>query len=129
MAKESDSECERLHGATDIDCLAHAEADLAKATVELEHATEDVEQAEAEVKKAEANRHQCEIDVKVDGQIKRVKAGVYVVSAFKKLVGVAADRELDVIKDGVLQPLDDNAEIKVHECEIFVSHVRTGGSS
>jgi hypothetical protein len=61
--------------------------------------------------------------------VKHVLAGTYLVSAFKELVGVAAVRELDVVEHDTLKPLDDNAEITVHECEVFVSHVRTGGSS
>jgi hypothetical protein len=44
-------------------------------------------------------------------------------------VGVAADRELDIVEHDSFKPLDDNAEITVHQHEVFVSHVRTGGSS
>lgn len=73
--------------------------------------------------------HKHEVEVKVDGRPKRVAAGVYVVSAFKKLVGVAADRELDIVEHGAFRPLDDNAQITIHGHEVFVSHVRTGGSS
>ncbi len=65
----------------------------------------------------------------LDGQLKRLPRGNYMVSAFKQLVGVTSDRELDVVDHDVFKPLDDNAEITIHECEVFVSHVRTGGSS
>lgn len=108
--------------------IKEAARDLGKAEGEISAAERDLEHAEVEIKEAEAHRPR-EIEVKVDGQVKHVPAGTYVVSAFKKLVGVAADRELDIVKHDSFQPLDDNAEITIHECEVFVSHVRTGGSS
>lgn len=115
--------------------LKEAETRLEQAIHDDEHAYRDIEKAECEIAKAGADiekaehDHHREIEVKVDGVMKKVRAGTYVVSAFKAAVGVAADRELDVVKHGELVPLDDNAEIKPHECEVFVSHVRTGGSS
>lgn len=115
--------------------LKAAKAHLEQAIHDDEGAHRDIEKAEREIVKAEADieklehDHHREIEVKVDGVMKKVRDGTYVVSAFKAAVGVAADRELDVVKHGELVPLDDNAEIKPHECEVFVSHVRTGGSS
>jgi hypothetical protein len=103
-------------------------SDLHNAEGEIAAAERNIEKAEAEIKKAEAHRRR-EIEVKVDGHVKHVLAGTYLVSAFKELIGVAAARELDVVEHDTLKPLDDNAEITVHECEVFVSHVRTGGSS
>ena len=107
--------------------LARAEAELKAGEAEIKDGERKVERAEHEIEEVE--RHRREIDVKVDGKIKRVPAGTYVVSAFKELVGVAADRDLDVLKDGVLHPLADNEKITPHEGEVFVSHVRGGGSS
>jgi hypothetical protein len=107
--------------------LRHAVSDLEKAEAELRLADADVRKAEREVEEAE--RRDREIEVTVDNKPKFVKRGTYLVSTFKQLVGVAADRELDVVHDGVFKPLDDNKEITVHECEVFVSHARTGGSS
>lgn len=69
------------------------------------------------------------VTVTVDGVEKRVLEGTYVVSNFKKLVGVDASRELDEVVHGEFKPLDDNASITIEEHEKFVSHVRTGGSS
>ncbi len=105
--------------------LGHAVADFSKAGAELHDAEAEIAVAEAELE--EAKHH--EIDVKVDGKLKRVRAGTYRVSAFKALVGVSADYELDIVERDVFKPLDDNADITLHECEIFVSHPRTGGSS
>jgi hypothetical protein len=69
------------------------------------------------------------VTVTVDGVEKRVPRGTYIVSAFKKLVGVDASRELDEVVHGEFKPLDDNATIDIERHEKFVSHVRTGSSS
>jgi hypothetical protein len=107
--------------------VRHAVGDLEKTEAEVRDAETDLKKAEAEIE--EVDRRNREIEVKVDGQVKHVPRGTYRVSAFKELVGVAADRELDIVHHDVFKPLDDNAEITIHECEVFVSHVRTGGSS
>ena len=87
-----------------------------------------VHRAEEALKQAERDRPR-EVTVKVDGKEKHVRAGSYLVSEFKALVGVAADRELDIVEHETFKPLNDDEEIDVHACEVFVSHVRTGGSS
>lgn len=69
------------------------------------------------------------VAVIVDGTEKLVPKGIYVVAAFKKLVGVDSSRELDEVVHGEFKPLDDNATIEIKEHEKFVSHVRTGSSS
>lgn len=106
--------------------LRAAEGRLEKAETELKGAETDIRRAKADIEAAE---HPAEIEVKVNGIVKIVAPGTYLVSVFKSLVGVPADRELDVVHHGVFEPLNDNAEITIHECEAFVSHVRTGGSS
>lgn len=116
------------------DHLKVAEAELQRAAGDLEKAEVEVSEAEADLKKAEAEVEEAErrhrkVEVKVDGKIKCVPRGAYIVAEFKKLVGVAADRELDVVHHDIFKPLADNAEITPHECEVFVSHARTGGSS
>jgi hypothetical protein len=70
-----------------------------------------------------------EVQVTVDNVKHEVQRGDYVVSEFKKLVGVDPARELDEIIKGELKPLDDNARIVIKGGEVFVSHVRTGGSA
>lgn len=69
------------------------------------------------------------VSVSVDGVEKRVPRGTHIVSAFKRLVGVDASRELDEVVHGEFKPLDDNATIDIEHHEKFVSHVRTGSSS
>jgi hypothetical protein len=127
---------EEKDGCEDVaarDNLKRAEAEIRQAAGDLEKAEAEVRDAEGDLRKAEAEieeaGHHREVEIKVDGQVKRVPCGTYLVSAFKQLVGVAADRELDIVHHNVFKPLDDNADITIHECEVFVSHVRTGGSS
>ena len=69
------------------------------------------------------------VKVTVDGKTKNVRPGDWVVSAFKEEVKVPAEKELDQVINGVPTPLDDGANITIVEGEIFVSHVRRGGSS
>ena len=118
----------------DADPLEVAEQRLDAAEAKLERAEAEEREAETEIREAEAEieaarRKPAEIEVKVDGVVKMVAPGTYIVSAFKAMVGVAADRELDVIHGSVFEPLNDDARITIHECESFVSHARTGGSS
>jgi hypothetical protein len=70
-----------------------------------------------------------EVQVTVDNVKHEVHRGDYLVSEFKRLVGVDPARELDEIVNGELKPLDDNAHIVIKGGEVFVSHVRTGGSA
>lgn len=69
------------------------------------------------------------IKVTVDGKPFTVEKHKYLVSEFKQLVGVPPDYELDQVIDGVFTQLVDTAEIHLKNGDIFVSHVRQGGSS
>jgi hypothetical protein len=79
--------------------------------------------------KGQNEKHEHEVVVTVDSNEKVVEAGKYIVSTFKTIVGVTADRELNIVTGGKLHPLDDTAEIEVHEHEVFVSAPRGGGSA
>jgi hypothetical protein len=81
----------------------------------------------AEVKK-EPNDHKL-VTVELDGNPKNVLKGKYLVKDFKIAVGALADYELDEVIDGIFKPLNDNDEIHIKGGEVFVSHVRQGGSS
>jgi multidrug resistance efflux pump len=109
--------------------IERAERDLREAKAEIAAAEAHLHRAEGELHEAEQELRHREVEIKVDGRKLRVRAGVYIVAEFKKLVGVAADRELDLVKHDTFKPLADDAKIRVHEHEVFVSHVRTGGSS
>lgn len=74
--------------------------------------------------------HPYLVEVDVDTRKVKVEAGKYVVSTFKALVGVAADRLLDrVLGPGKFQELADDQTIIVCEGEVFISHVKQGSSS
>lgn len=118
--------------------LAAAESDIAKACADIQadsaDALEEISSAERHLGEAKTEvgnegRREHLVEVIVDRVRKEIPAGTYLVSAFKAKVGVAPDRELDEIKNGVLEPLADNATIKIHNHEVFVSHPRTGASS
>jgi len=109
--------------------VERAERDLRDAKTEIGDAEAHLRRAESELQEAQHELKHREVEIKVDGRKLRVPAATYVVSEFKILVRVAADRELDIVEHDTFRPLADNAEIRVHEHEVFVSHVRTGGSS
>ncbi|MGO9405124.1 MAG: hypothetical protein ACLPVW_16800 [Terriglobales bacterium] len=75
------------------------------------------------------HHHKKQVDVTVDGKTHHVPEGTYVVSEFKKLVGVDPSKELDEVVHGELKPLDDNQTIHIKGGEVFISHARQGGSS
>jgi len=75
------------------------------------------------------HHHKKEVVVTVDGKTHHVPEGIYVVSEFKKLVGVDPSKELDEVVHGELKPLDDNQKIDIKGGEVFISHARQGGSS
>jgi hypothetical protein len=70
-----------------------------------------------------------DVAVTVDTQSKTVHRGSWVVAEFKKEVGVGADRALDEVVGGEFKPLADDQRITIKGGEVFVSHVRQGGSS
>ncbi len=77
----------------------------------------------------EHHRHRKEVAVTVDGTTHQVPEGTYVVSEFKKLVGVDPSKELDEVVHGELKPLDDSQKIHIKGGEVFISHARQGGSA
>ena len=69
------------------------------------------------------------VTITVDGVERHIHAGEYRVSHLKTLIGVPTEYELDLVVHGEFRALDDGAEIHVKAHEVFVSHVRRGGSS
>lgn len=70
-----------------------------------------------------------EVPVTIDNRKVEIQAREYVVSQLKAALGVDASRELEQVVGGNLVPLDDNAKIHIRGDEVFISHVRGGGSS
>jgi hypothetical protein len=73
--------------------------------------------------------HGHEVPVTIDNRTVEIQAREWVVSQLKTALGVDSSRELEQVVDGKLVPLDDNAKIHIRGHEVFVSHVRGGGSS
>jgi hypothetical protein len=69
------------------------------------------------------------VTVTIDNTPKDVHRGSHLVSELKTLLGVDASLVLDQVVDGKFTSLDDNARITITGGEVFVSHVRQGGSS
>lgn len=69
------------------------------------------------------------VTVTVDGTPRPVPKGKYLVSEFKALLDVPVEYELDRVEAGRFEPLADDASLHIKGDEVFVSHVRRGGSS
>ena len=65
----------------------------------------------------------------LDGKERQIEKGKYKVSELKQMFGIPADYEFDQVVDGNFEPLKDDEKVKIHGGEVFVSHVRGGGSS
>lgn len=78
---------------------------------------------------AGVDHHPRLVTITVDNVAKEIAPGEYVVSVLKEKVGVPPNYELEQVKNGRMVPLDDNAKIHIHGGEVFISHVRRGGSS
>lgn len=93
---------------------------------------EHVEAVLLEIERGGGHRgkqHPHLVTVEVNGEAKQVRPGRYLVSVFKRAVGVDPSYELEQILNGKLVPLADTAHIQIHGGESFVSHVRSGASS
>jgi hypothetical protein len=78
---------------------------------------------------APGGRHGRTIEITVDGKPRQIEQGKYLVSDLKEMFGIPAEYELDKVVGKKFVPLPDNEVIEVHPHEMFVSHVRHGGSS
>ena len=79
---------------------------------------------ERQTNEREDHTHHKQVTVTVDSKPHQVAEGTYLVSDFKKLVGVDPSRELDEVVHGELKPLDDNHRIHIKGGEVFISHAR-----
>ena len=69
------------------------------------------------------------VTIRVNGKDMLVASGSFIVSEFKKLIGVDAAQDLDQVIEGHFENLKDNERIEPKDGEIFCSHGRGGGSS
>lgn len=75
------------------------------------------------------DEHARTVQITLDSTTHQIKSGVYQVSELKHILSVPSDYELDLVVNGLFQPLVDSSSITIVGCEVFVSHVRRGGSS
>lgn len=85
--------------------------------------------SEVQEAQPESKEHGRKVPVTIDNRTVEIQAREWVVAQLKIALGVDPSRELEQVVDGKLVPLDDNAKIHIHGHEVFVSHVRGGGSS
>jgi hypothetical protein len=74
-------------------------------------------------------RHCHTVDVYVDTRRFVLQPGPYEVATFKKVCGIPLADDLDQLVNRKLKPIADDATIDIEGCEIFISHVKDGGSS
>jgi len=79
--------------------------------------------------KGDHDHEKKKVKIEVDNHPEHVAPGSYVVSEFKALVGVPADKDLDQVINDALVTLNDNDTIVIKGGEVFFSHVRHGGAS
>ncbi len=70
-----------------------------------------------------------EVKIQINGVSKLIHRGHHTVAEIKKLGGVPLADELEQLVDGKLKPLPDDGAVTIKGGEIFMSHVRSGGSS
>ena len=70
-----------------------------------------------------------EVKISINGTSKLIHRGHQTVVEVKKLGEVSLADELEQLIDGKLTPLPDDGAVTVKGGEVFVSHVRSGGSS
>jgi hypothetical protein len=69
------------------------------------------------------------VTVTVDTKAHMVRKGRYLVSDFKRLVGVDPSYQLDEVVNGQFVELKDSEKVSIKGKEVFVSHVRGGAAS
>ncbi len=70
-----------------------------------------------------------EVKIQINGVSKLIHRGHQTVAEIKKLGGVPLADELEQLIDGKLKPLPDDGAVTIKGGEVFMSHVRSGGSS
>ena len=69
------------------------------------------------------------VDIFVDNSKVVLHSGHYDVATVKKLAGVALADDFDQLIECKLVPIPDDAKVHIRGHEIFIAHVKDGGSS
>ena len=86
------------------------------------------EQVDQDIKDGDQKKGKL-VTVTVDTKPHTVRKGRYLVSDFKRLVGVDPTYQLDEVVNGQFVELKDTEKMSIKGGEIFVSHVRGGAAS
>jgi hypothetical protein len=77
----------------------------------------------------DGHEHCDTVTIHVNNEAVFLHPGDYAVATLKKLAGVPLADDLDELVECQLKPVPDDAMLHIRGCEIFVSHVKDGGSS
>jgi len=70
-----------------------------------------------------------EVKISINGASRLIRRGRHTVVEIKKLGEVPLADELEQLIEGKLTPLPDDGAVTIKGGEVFMSHVRSGGSS
>jgi hypothetical protein len=74
--------------------------------------------------------HDCEnVTIHVNNKPVFLHTGDYTVATLKTVSKVPLAEDLVQLVGTKLEPLPDDGHVHIHGCEIFISHVKDGGSS
>jgi len=97
---------------------------------ERDNDAEDISAAQVDQDIKDGDRKKGKlVTVTVDTKPHTVRKGRYIVSDFKRLVGVDPTYQLDEVVDGEFIERKDTEKISIKGKEVFVSHVRGGAAS
>jgi len=104
---------------------------------EQQHMADDREDGVEEISTEQVNQDLKDGDhkkgklvtVTVDTKPHTARKGRYLVSDFKRLVGVDSNYQLDEVVSGQFVELKDTEKVSIKGNEVFVSHVRGGAAS
>lgn len=74
-------------------------------------------------------RCDCTVIIYVNNTEVHLHRGRYDVATLKRLSSVPLADDLDELVDNKLKPIPDDATVQIEGCEVFISHVKDGGSS
>lgn len=79
------------------------------------------------------DQHDCScepnVTIYVDNKEVYLHCGLYDAATIKKLSRVPLADDLDQLVHNKLKPVRDDATVQIEGCEVFISHVKDGGSS
>ena len=79
----------------------------------------------------QGNRADCarNVEIHVNSRNVALHPGHYTIPTLKRVSNVPLSDDLDELVDCALVPLPDDGHVTIRGCEIFVSHVKDGGSA